>query len=644
MLELAECNTFGIKSAWNSFFGCLDKLNLYEYYRKRTRYNVSKKKRKNNKQNSGDLVNTKSVTDFRKYFRPSLVSDQSTTSDGAEFSRSRMKSPSSSTSTLSFSSTDSAAIKQLINNSDCSSDSSSNSSIHSLMHYESSFSGLTHRFDSHKIRINSLKQIFDIFLKISSNSSYVLKVGSFGLINCAVKYLQYSISLKIDCQTNLDIFDISQENESFGTNDDVPVVSNKLEDSHENEGDFSAYILQERHFQITADYSHLSKISNSHNSNTLVKPFLTCLEKLLNILLSEELNIENLAFNVGPIARYSIFQLYSYKIKNIATLKASSLRLALEKTIEKYNLDHEQSESISKNLEHENEDDFKVLNQKLSIYLSSNDKLNLFKIICFLVQSITDRVYLAYDELNSVQIVEYLYEFIKRIIISKKFVLACYCILEILLKKIDIISELLEFEKNPYSNESKLIKIREKLDLKQLINKKLHKNTFFMSSLMNNLISKTVRMFTLLTESFRESSQFDSSESSLLVIMLNCTLSRFNNILTKCVLRKFNSFDSVVEINVINISLEKLYLSCLKLNYESMTLKCFQSIKFLHELSLIPSDTIIKEFDDRTHEKNIKNSNDDFEMQTKLCKYFSVKFFIYFNIGLFFSDKNITLI
>ena len=59
-------------------------------------------------------------------------------------------------------------------------------------------------------------------------------------------------------------------------------------DSADNDADLSAkdYLLQERHYQITSNYEHLCKISNSSNSNTLVKPFLLCLEQLLEIVTS----------------------------------------------------------------------------------------------------------------------------------------------------------------------------------------------------------------------------------------------------------------------------------------------------------------------------------------------------------------------
>jgi len=303
-----------------------------------------------------------------------------------------------------------------------------------------------------------------------------------------------------------------------------------------------------------------------------------------------------------------------------------SQMVIFENTLEKYNLEHEEYEDILKNLVIEREIEFEELNQNMKLNLSLNDKLNKFKIICFLIHSLNHRIYLAFDELNSTQIVEYLFEFIKKLINSKEFYLASYCILEIVLKKIISIIDLLEFEKDTDSKESKLFKRSKKFDLKNEINKKLYENTFFMSSLMSKQIKKSVKMFSFLIESFMDSTACDLSDTTIINMFFNCILSRLINLLTKCYIRNLNSYDYIIDSTVIGVCLKNLYFSCIKLNNECMTLKCVKSLKLFHELSLIPCNNIIESYstvNKKNDETLGQNTNDEiqFEMLTTLCKY-----------------------
>jgi len=561
---------------------------------------------------------TLNVTGFRKDLIQSLSSEQSIAScDEADFDQSSSFSSSSASSTN----------KQKITTSDSfsfdSSDSSASSS--SLISLKSSFSNLSNRFDSYKIRVNSLIEMFNMFLQNACSSDILLKTCSFFLIFTISKYLQYSSNLNINHSENPDLLEIKKENESLSSNDDIPVIENEIKKETIENADSTGreYLFQERHYQITSNYSHLAKISKS--SNTLVKPFLICLEKLLNILMSHRENLENLSWKDESITTNLMFQVYSYEIKDIKSEEVTSQIVIFENMLQKYNLEHEHCEDILENLVIEREIEFEELNQNMKLNLSLNDKLNKFKIICFLIHSLNHRIYLAFDELNSTQIVEYLYEFIKKLINSKEFYLASYCILEIVLKKIISIIDLLEFEKDTDSKESKLFKRSKKFDLKNEINKKLYENTFFMSSLMSKQIKKSVKMFSFLIESFMDSTACDLSDTTIINMFFNCILSRLINLLTKCYIRNLNSYDSIIDSTVIGVCLKNLCFSCIKLNNECMTLKCVKSLKLFHELSLIPCNNIIESYstvNKKNDETLVQNTNDEiqFEMLTTLCK------------------------
>ena len=231
---------------------------------------------------------TLNVTGFRKDLIQSLSSEQSIAScDEADFDQSSSFSSSSASSTN----------KQKITTSDSSSFDSSDSSASSssLISLKSSFSNLSNRFDSYKIRVNSLIEMFNMFLQNACSSDILLKTCSFFLIFTISKYLQYSSNLNINHSENPDLLEIKKENESLSSSDDIPVIENEIKKETIENADSTGrtYLFQERHYQITSNYSHLAKISKS--SNTLVKPFLICLEKLLNILMSHRVNLENLS-------------------------------------------------------------------------------------------------------------------------------------------------------------------------------------------------------------------------------------------------------------------------------------------------------------------------------------------------------------
>ena len=147
-----------------------------------------------------------------------------------------------------------------------SSKSSSRSSLSS-----NSSSNISIRFDSYRTRLSSLNQIFNIYLSLASNSAYVLANGSFDFIKCVSNYLQYSSRIKLKQKDKYSRSDESAKNEN---NNQEP----------EDDDLFNDYNLQERHYQITANYEHLCELGNANDSNSFVKPFLEAIIKLVNII------------------------------------------------------------------------------------------------------------------------------------------------------------------------------------------------------------------------------------------------------------------------------------------------------------------------------------------------------------------------
>ena len=619
-----------MKNSWNCLFNCLSKLNLYGHYQKRPKAkSKSKKRQKAFKQN---LRNSKRILELKKDLKNSISSDKSIAScDETEIQQSILTSNSSSSgSTLSISSLSNLTTNKLkkksadySSTSNSSETSSSSTSLISLKAGGSnSCSNMSFRFDSYRVRVNSLIEIFNVFLKIASDSNYILTIGSFSFIRCAAKYLQYSsnINVKKGTNSNLCAFEFKNKSASESSNDESPPL--KKDDTTENDEDVSAkdYVLQERHYKITSNYEHLCKISNSSNSNTLVKPFLLCIEKLLDILTSQKLSKEYSSFKEEPFYPLT-FEINSFEINNIYGADFSSQKWLLENALRPYSLTDDLLEIILKDFNIEVESEFQELNEKLKLYLSVHDKFNKFKVLAYLIENLSGRIYLAYDELNSVQIVQYLYEFLKKLISLKEFVLVSYCLLEIILKNLESTIDLVEFKRKANIHDGKVSTMINSLKHRNLINERLYENTFFMSNLMCKQISKSIKSFICLVDTYRESN--NSNDLALIKLMLNCILSRITSFFGKCILRKLHSFDSIIEINQISVHLKNLYLSCLKINYECLTLKCIKSMKLFHSLSLIPISTLNINFLGE-HSANTFNARDDeyvkYEILTTKCK------------------------
>ena len=193
-----------------------------------------------------------------------------------------------------------------------------------------------------------------------------------------------------------------------------------------------------------------------------------------------------------------------FDIKRIQRNTCMTEKWLLENSIHSYNLDDASLSKLLANLSVEIESEFDELNAQLKLHLDHHDKYNKFKLIAYLVESLSSRVYLAYDELNSVQIVQYVYAFLKKLITLKEYTLVAYCLLEIVLQHLNTIIDLVEYKRRADLTCAKTVATLDLLRQKNLINEKLYENTFFMSSLMCKQINKTVKMFICLIDAVRE--------------------------------------------------------------------------------------------------------------------------------------------
>lgn len=408
-----------------------------------------------------------------------------------------------------------------------SSKSSSYSSISSISSSSSSSnassSDLTFKFDSFRLRTSSLIDIFNIYLSLASNSTCILAQGAFDFIKCLSNYLQYSPEIKI--------------NSDLAYQDDLIIDYNNNNDLNQlNDED-------ERFNLITSDYDHLCELSNSNNTNTTIRPFLNCFDKLVCILTSK----------IGT----SLFSQANFKIDY-------SLKPAQANT-----------NKIAKLNSFELTEDFANLNILLNDYLSQIERKNLFKIFSFLIDSISLRICLAFDELNCVQLALYLDSLLYRLVELKQFVLVGYALVEIIFKNLQSQIDLIELKL-----ENNLKKLKTKL-----VNEKLFKNVLFLARFMQKRVESAA---SLLNQLVVESNE----DSPLFTSLIKCNLSRLLNLITKCMSRKLAKFDSACDVDL--TSLKELFANCFKL--DSLSEKLTESIKLFHSISLNEMKNLLKHY------------------------------------------------
>lgn len=156
---LIECKSIQLKTSWNSMFTCLAYISL----------------KSKNYENLKKLAN--------KTKDPSSLSLDLEMSPVYEASESEQYYSDSSESSASFSTSEA-------------SDSSESETDDCNWSFGTSFRPSL-RFDSYRIRLISLLEIFEIYLNQAYNSTYLLENGSFEFIKCIAHYLQYSGHIKV---------------------------------------------------------------------------------------------------------------------------------------------------------------------------------------------------------------------------------------------------------------------------------------------------------------------------------------------------------------------------------------------------------------------------------------------------------------
>ncbi len=226
--------------------------------------------------------------------------------------------------------------------------------------------------------------------------------------------------------------------------------------------------------------------------------------------------------------------------------------------------------------------DFARLNE--THFQNLNDKQNRFKLVVYMIKCLSIRILLTYDELNCVQIVQLIYDFMNRLIDKSHNELFIYCILEVLMKDLNLFVDLID-ENDPNSHLAEI-----------LMNKKMSTNTFF----MHNLISKHVNKLILLIGKFILKLKEDQNiKVENFQPALVCIISRLYYILVKCVIKKLTQFNSVIDLAFLeSLSIVNEQVFGLKSeNSDELKLKCLTGLNVLHLFSLLPFNTLIRQYE-----------------------------------------------
>ena len=143
-----------------------------------------------------------------------------------------------------------------------------------------------------------------------------------------------------------------------------------------------------------------------------------------------------------------------------------------------------------------------------------------------------------------------------------------------------------------------------------LVNGRLLTNTFF----LHNLVSKQINKLILVIEKFILRLKENLQSLDKFYPALNCLIGRLNYLLVKCAIKKLTRFNSIVELDFLD-SLSILYTECFGLANEELKLKCVYTLNLMHLFSLLPFNTLIKQyhksegFGAETNSENEEDSN-----------------------------------
>lgn len=429
-------------------------------------------------------------------------------------------------------------------------------------------SSIAYRFESYRIRLNSLKQVFNIFLELAQDSEYLMAYGAFDFIKCVSNYLQYTTTISIEFTDKIVVHKIKESD---------PIEENFSSDQENEDLFLSAndYSIQERHYHFTSNFEHLSDLSNTANSNTQNKAFVNCIQKMFEIIYKCKQNNQNCKisieiknFEISTFEKYSNFDLE--KLKRYLT-----------------------NDKINDIINFEDQDQIDELNFEFRNFLI-NDTKNYTKIIIFIFKNLCSRILMAHDEINSVQIVLLVFDLAWTLAENNDQETLGYVILNVLLKEVIFLIDLCEI---------KNVKIE---SIESKFNPKLLINSFFISNLVFKIIEKII----ILCTKFIRISKSNLFQKLIIYSITN----RIFILILKCLIKRSAHFDSLTEVNY-TYQLRGLYEACFEYDDLNLSKNCQKSIRLFHSFSIIPFE-ILGQIQQTNDNKNFFNM----EVLTQKCK------------------------
>ncbi len=289
-------------------------------------------------------------------------------------------------------------------------------------------------------------------------------------------------------------------------------------------------------------------------------------------------------------------------ISDIKPLNAFTIEFLSNYYFKNYDFEEFFKQELNLNLngnimnEIEQEQELSQLNEALFRKKFKNNS----KLMVYLIKSLSIRVFTSIDEINCVQIVQLIHQFMNQIVDKNLYELSFYCLIQILMNDFDMFIDLIEPLDLSCSDSSSV-----------LINKKLFSNTFF----IHNLISKQLKtLINLVRKLVTNMSKQDTRERYNLA--LNCLLGRLFYLCTKSLIKRIIKFNSIMEIDFLS-DLSVLYKDIFKTNVSNLIEKALYCIKILQLISLVPFMTLINQYE-MNIEKSINGSCKEDENSDKL--------------------------
>ncbi len=255
--------------------------------------------------------------------------------------------------------------------------------------------------------------------------------------------------------------------------------------------------------------------------------------------------------------------------------------------------------------------DFANLSDHLSAYLANSDSSNTFKLLVYLIHSLTTRTFLSHDALNCVQLTLQIDTFIAQLIINKHFILVSYLLIDVLFKNLLIQIDHLE---SRLTNPTPALR---------LINPALADNIFFLSSFINNRIESCLNLVVHLLKTIAETTVKNPLQLPIYTPLLTCLISRVIYTITSSVLRKLSKFNSIIKLNFLS-SLSSILKELRLINRPDLIDQISTAIKTLHSISLLSFNEIISHCNEAA-----SNSYTNLGVATENCttawEFFSVK-------------------